>query len=476
MAIPGLVVCLFLIAILLVRDSRRRHTLSWAIWIPTIFLLIVGSRPLSFWFGGSRSLNGAGLANDVEGSPVDQIFFFSTIAVSFIITTMRQFKWGKFFATNLPLMLFYLYFAISIAWSEDPLGSSKRLFKDFGMLFVIALLLSEKDPLEAIRAVYVRCACVLFPLSVVCIKWFPGVARSFSLDGGIMYTGVTSQKNTLGEIVLIFSLFIIYDYLETRPAQRKWIKFPWEPALLLLMGFWLLEMCQSKTSLVCLLMGTALLVRKGWFASKTFSRAVLFAALSLPYILFFAQRFSSVIEPVVELVGRNMTFTGRTDIWQHIDSTTVNPLIGFGYYNFWGGTGGQNVNRMMHSTIPNAHDGYVDIYLDGGIIGLILLAYWLIAYGSRFVGSLSGDRFQRLRFSVLIVAIVYNISESNWARLSTIWFTTLLVLVYSPSVKGRLQKKRAPSSPEQEPMPLSMSTSPALERTQIYSLATIAPQ
>jgi len=435
MKVPALIICLFFIAWMLRSDIKRRRTLSWAVWIPTVYLLIVGSRPLSEWLGLGHPWNGNGLVNDSEGSPVDQVFFFSFLVGSLVLATARGVQWGKFFAANAPLMLFYLYFVASICWSEDPTGSFKRLFKDFGMLFIVAVILSEKDPFEAMRAVYVRCACVLFPLSAVFIKWYPEYARSFSPEGTPMYTGVTMQKNTLGEIVLCFSAFMIWDYLESLQGKFRWSRVPWDRVLLLVMGVWLLHMCQSKTSLVCLMMATALMLRKGWFSSKLVSRVVLFGALSLPYLVFFAQKFSDVIAPVVQALGRNMTFTGRTDIWNHIDLTTVNPLIGFGYYNFWGGSGGARVNEAMQMMIPNAHDGYVDLYLDGGLIGLAILFSMLIAYGNRFIKTLERDGFQKLRFAMLIAAIIYNLSESNWARISTIWFTTLLVLSYVPSIK-----------------------------------------
>ena len=67
-------------------------------------------------------------------------------------------------------------------------------------------------------------------------------------------------------------------------------------------------------------------------------------------------------------LGRNATFTGRTQIWEHINIDTVNPLFGSGYWNFWGGPGGERINQEMQSLIPNAHNGYLDIYLDGGAI------------------------------------------------------------------------------------------------------------
>lgn len=458
MALPALILCLLFIAFLLARDSRRRSSGSAALWIPTFLLLILGSRPVSLWLSGG-SVWGA-MGNEAERSPLDQIFLFFVLASSFVIATLRHVKWGKFFASNIPLMMLYGFFAISILWSGDPFGSTKRLFKDLGMLFVIAVIFSEKNPLEAVRTIYVRCASVLFPLSVVFIRWFPNMARSFTMEGEPTYTGVTTQKNTLGEIVLVFSLFLIWDYLETRPARWQWSRFPWDRLLLLGMGLWLLHMCQSKTSLLCLLIGTALIVRGGWLASKMVSRIVLLGALSLPYLLFFAQRFNSVIAPIVEGMGRNMTFTGRTDIWQHITSTTVNPLIGAGYWNFWGGRGGFEISRAMETIVPNAHCGYLDIYLDGGIIGLVLLFFLLVAYGRRLMKNLNADRFQRVRFAMLIVMIVYNLSESMYARLSPIWFTTLLVLVDFPGLKGYVKKKRASLQAKDDTVPRAIAAPP----------------
>src|SRR5258708_3597701 len=450
MALPALICCLVFIVFLLVRDSLRRSSVSWAVWIPTFLLLILGSRPVSLWFGVGQ----AGIGNEVETSPFDQVFFFSVLASSLIIATLRGVKWGKLFASNIPLMIFYVYLAVSVSWSGDPIGSTKRLVKDFGMLFVISLILSEKNPLEAVRTIYVRCACVLFPLSVVFIKWLTRMGRSFDLAGEPTYTGVTTQKNTLGEVVLVFSLFLIWDYLETRPSKWRWSYFPWDRLLLLGMGLWLLNMCQSKTSLLCLIVGAALIVSSGRLASKMVSRIVLLAALSLPYLLFFAQRFNSVIAPIVEVMGRNMTFTGRTNIWEHITSKTVNPLIGAGYWNFWGGRGGFQISEQMRTSVPHAHNGYLDIYLDGGVIGLILLFFVLIAYGRRLMKKFQGDRFQRVRFAVLIVMIFYNLSESMYSRVSPIWFTTLLAMLDFPDLKRYVKKKRATFQAKDESVPV----------------------
>ncbi len=438
----ALCICLTFITWLLVQDCRRRQVVSAAVWIPTILLLILGSRPVSLWAAGGKiyaeSTAIGGMGNDVSGSPLDLLFFVFVIGGSLLVASSRGFKWGNLFAANRLIALFYFYFALSVCWSGDPEGSIKRIIKDFGLLFVISVIFSERDPLQAMRAVYVRCAIVLLPLSAVLIKYFPSYSRVYAINGDILVTGVTTQKNSLGETSLVLTLFLVWDYLEQRGLGTKltWRRIGWDRLLLLLMAAWLLQLSQSKTALVCTILGSFLIARSGLLVSKAINRIVLAGALSLPFLLFFSQEFSSVIAPLVQALGRNMTFTGRANIWEHITIETVNPFIGSGYWNFWGGRGGYAIATSMNTSIPNAHCGYVDLYLDGGIIGLILLFMLLVACGGRILKNLTqsrdSDRYQRVRYALLITAIIYNLSEAHFARKSPICFTTLLMIVEFP--------------------------------------------
>jgi O-antigen ligase len=140
---------------------------------------------------------------------------------------------------------------------------------------------------------------------------------------------------------------------------------------------------------------------------------------------------------LIKALGRDMTFTGRANIWAEVTPATVNPIVGAGYWNFWGGPGGFKISQAMQTVVPNAHCGYVDIYLDGGIIGLILLFLVLVTSGVRIIGYLGSHRdetrYFRVRLAFLVVAIIYNLAESTFARMGAIWFTTLLMIMsYSP--------------------------------------------
>jgi O-antigen ligase len=411
---------------LLARDCIRRTTLGWALWIPTILVMALGSRSPSEWLA-----IGSAWQESNSGNALDHVFFLGLTIGAVLVLISRRMRWSKLCALNFVLLLFYLYFAVSISWADNGDASFRRWFKDAGFLFVAVLILSEKDPLTAMRAVYIRAACVLLPLSVVCCRYYPQVSRSFAIDGTQELSGVAIDKNHLGESVMVMGLFLCWDYLETRSkgAPRRW---NWDALILALLGSWLLWISNSKTAFACMLIGlTLLLFRRGRLASsKIIGRSLLLGALSLPFLVLLTQEFRTTLGPVLAMLGRDATFTGRTAIWEHITFETVDPITGAGFWNFWGEKRGLAIIRAMNTPIPEAHNGYLDIYLDGGFIGLGLLFLLLLRGGNRFMqGQRSALRF---RYALLIVVIVYNLAESLFARPSVLWFTTLLILIDVP--------------------------------------------
>jgi exopolysaccharide production protein ExoQ len=422
---------------MLKRELRRRPSLSVALWIPTFFVMILGSRPVSDWIerGGT---NGSGFGS----SPWDAAFFAVVFGASLVIATSRGVKWGKFLAANIPLMLIYAYFISSTIWSDDPMGSAKKIFKDFALLFVIGLIYSEKEPLQAMRAIFIRSACFLFPLSLVFDRWFPRFAREFSPNGTMQFSGVTGQKNTLGEMVFILCAVLLWDYFEMRESQvgKSFLStVPWDQLILFLMGIFILVQSQSKTALVALFICIAFSIRIGWLTAKVRTVGFLFV-LSTPFLLFFTNEFGDMIQPIVAALGRDMTFTGRTNIWSHITWENVNPIIGCGYWIFWAGPKGRAISDSIDWKIPNAHCGYIDLYLDGGICALFVLFCVLASYGFRLVKRGHGNRFQQVRLGMFSAAIVYNLSESSFLRMGLLWFTTLLMIVDFPRMKQTVKK------------------------------------
>ena len=85
---------------------------------------------------------------------------------------------------------------------------------------VALVILTELDPITAFRTIFVRVSYLLFPLSIVFIKYFPGIGRQSAHSGENMFTGVTTQKNSLGEMVFVLSIIILWDFLEIRKTEK----------------------------------------------------------------------------------------------------------------------------------------------------------------------------------------------------------------------------------------------------------------
>ncbi len=424
----ALLLYLGLIGLLFRADLRHRRAGSWALLIPGAWLAILGSRPLGYWFGGT---GGAG-AGDLEGSSLNVLVQGGLMLAALVVLVRRGLDWAGFLSRNKVLVLIYLYFAASAAWSEYPVSTLKRIVRDFGCVIVALVFLTEPDPFRAARIVFVRCAYLLFPLSVLLIKYYPQLGRMYSKSWGQMYTGVTFHKNSLGAIIVVFGLMTLLDLLELRRgkdrASRSWPeRVRW---LVILMGLWLLWMSDSATSVLCVVLGLLILWSSHYIERLRSPRRVVAVGVAAALGLAVLQAALGLSSLVIQALGRNETLTGRTDIWQMVTAQKPNPVIGWGFMSFWDMPAALAYNEAHGTHLVTAHNGYLDAYVDGGALGLLLLLGMLLAGGIEALrGLLSGTWFGRARFMFLCLAITYNWSESDFFRLQPLWFVLLLCLI-----------------------------------------------
>ena len=133
-------------------------------------------------------------------------------------------------------------------WADLPIVAFKRWVKDLGNVVMVLVVLTERDPVEAAKAVFIRCGCLLIPLSVLFIKYYPELGRAYhATTGEMMFTGVAAHKNTLGVLVMVCGLFLMWDFVESLPRRLK--PLDWSglatDVLLLGMAVWLLFTSQA---------------------------------------------------------------------------------------------------------------------------------------------------------------------------------------------------------------------------------------
>jgi O-antigen ligase len=139
---------------------------------------------------------------------------------------------------------------------------------------------------------------------------------------------------------------------------------------------------------------------------------------------------------IAGLLGRNATLTGRTDIWRVVLKENTNPLFGVGFSSFWMGDRVDRLSAAYFYQLNEAHNGYLEVYLNSGLVGVSLLAILLVHGFHRAKRMVVQDvSLGSLRLAFLIGACAYAITEAVFNRLGLVWFVLLWASMEYPRLE-----------------------------------------
>jgi O-antigen ligase len=111
----------------------------------------------------------------------------------------------------------------------------------------------------------------------------------------------------------------------------------------------------------------------------------------------------------------------------------VDPLFGTGFESFWLG---ERVERIwaIHWWHPNqAHNGYLEVYLNLGVMGVGLIAFVIINGYRQASRMLRQDhRAGSIRLAYVVAAAVYNLTEAAFKTMHPMWLALLLAATSVP--------------------------------------------
>jgi exopolysaccharide production protein ExoQ len=417
---------------LLYADAKARPSVSPSTWVVVVWAVIYASRSVTSWFSAPGQGSGSPESYD-ESHPVEAIIYMSLIVTGLIVLWRRRVHPSAVLDGNRWFAIFYLFWLISFLWSDDPVITVKRIVKDLGNVVMTLVILTGRDPADAVKAAFVRAAYVCVPISVVLIRYFPDLGRvyvGYNLDE-LMYVGVTTQKNSLGVLALVASLFLLWDLGQASGFPRGVAaKTLWAGrASVLLMSWYLLIIADSATSLVCAILGSLLLLALARRSARQGPWRVEAFGLGAFLALWIFDSFLGIKEAFIRSLGRDMSLTTRTDIWPILLRYQDNPLVGAGFNSFWAGRRLVQLHDSVGGIIQ-AHNGYLETYLNGGLVGVGLLAVLLIAgYRQARRASVRGAPDGGLRFVLIILAIIHNFTEASFNKLSILWLATVFALM-----------------------------------------------
>ena len=388
-------------------------------WIP----VIVMAYPLIVWpmaFGVAESARGLmDTPTQVQETNIFNRLFFplaflmaSAAALTVPLTRLRP-------LLSAPLILLGLYLAwaaLSVGWALDPGIALRRLIAQGCLVGALVLsLLAVKDVDRVIRRLFwLIVVAALLNLAVVAV----------SPPGPLGHEGIYTQKNTLGAAAALTMILALYAMFSNR--QSLWLT----GVPLLLIALVLMVLSQSKTSLGVAVLAPALafglvLASRVLRVSAAISLTLGIGFIVLVYYLGKASHLWDFPTVAGALFG-DPTLTSRTDIWGFATEMIARrPIFGYGFESFWGigheGPAHREAPGFV-SQMPHAHNGYIDVWLQTGIVGLVLVAAFLATAVHAAARSTLPPRLAWLFLTLIVYMIGQNFLESTWfATLSFSW-------------------------------------------------------
>jgi exopolysaccharide production protein ExoQ len=437
--------------------DRKAHT-SPALWLPVLWVCIGGSRMVSQWLDASSGKT-VDPEQYLEGNPLDRIVLTGILVLGVAILMGRYRKVLPVLKANWPIVVFFLYCLVSVSWSEFPDVAFKRWIKSLSDLAMVLLILTENNRTAAIKRFLGRSAFILIPASIVLIKYYPDLGRTYDRwEGTMALTGVATDKNMLGLVCMVFGIGTVWRFLVAFKRKDGWSK-KGGPVLaeLVLLGMtgWLLYKANSMTSISCFLFGSTLMFVTSFptFARKRWLTHVMVVGMLATSV---SALFFHVGTGLVEAAGRNSTLTGRTDLWAHLLPMVQNPMLGTGFGSFWLGPRIAKLWAIYWWHPNESHNGYLENYLNLGWTGLLLLG---IVFASGYRNILNMLRQERevgmVCLAYFVAGLAYNFTEAGFRTMNLIWIVFLLAVATVPRPqpkKAAVLKTRMPAKFPERPV------------------------
>lgn len=291
------------------------------------------------------------------------------------------------------LALFLAWCLVTVVWSHwrvPTIASFLPQVLSTVMAFVIATTLSWRRIVDAVSLAlrWVLWGSLLLELVVAVIVRHPVVpvwthytghvpdafffSRAELLTGGRIQ-GLPGNANLLAMVALLAAVVVAVQWAEGRMRRVRAIGW-------LTVATVVFCLTRSSTVIVAavvtaLVLLAALAIRRIPTERRTPRYLLgLAVAVALVAVAVVAER------PILALLGKGSDLTGRSDIWAAVwGMVQQHPVLGWGWIGYWW----PNQEPLNHLAIRNgvvylqAHNAYLDIWMQVGIVGLVLFVLYL---------------------------------------------------------------------------------------------------
>ena len=371
------------------------------------------TRALGSWFQIEGTME--------AGSPLDRAFLTSVVLASLILLFKRGFDWSSAYRNNTWLIVLLGFITISLLWSSMPDISFRRWVREIIVIATSFLIMTEKNPKNALISLLRRTIYVLLPFSLLLIKYYPILGRKYNVwTGGVEWTGVADTKNHLAKLCVIAIFFLLWTLRQRwkgydLPVVRHQVIIE---LFLIFLSFFLLggphkSLTYSATSTIILVAGISAFIALSWAIKRGISISFMFIGLLVGLIFIYGTVTPFIgglsLVDVSNLMERDATVTSRgTHIWPILVPFVMrSPIIGYGVGGFW-------TTEIAARTTASAHNGYLEALLHYGFLGLGLIFLFILSCTKKAIMTIEDENDWGIFFLCLIfMFLLHNITESS---------------------------------------------------------------
>lgn len=321
----------------------------------------------------------------------------------------------------LPLLL--LWFLASTLWSAAPAETASRSIRLVALaVCAFAYMMASWERGRVWRHARMTLS-LLTAGSLLAVLLVPEIGTHGAASPEVgKWRGLTTHKNLLGALAALAALFWAHAWLAREVRAR--VALPWlAVCVLALVG------ARSTTGLFAGLVAGSVMVL--WLRPPAALRGravpaaaalVLLGALALHVHLVArgAVTVTDVMQPVAEAAGKDVTLTGRAELWRYLLAEIPHhPWLGVGHGAYWLGENSLSGHavRELYWTPNQGHNFYLDLLNEVGIVGTVLFGLLIASWVRTMLRVRRVDHpLAVLNAALLVFLLVHGISETAMAR------------------------------------------------------------
>ncbi|MEH2202970.1 MAG: O-antigen ligase family protein [Nostoc sp.] len=395
--------------------------------ILTILLLLIAVGALTIHPAQEVSMSTLG------GDKLDTLFNIVSYLILFYFLIL-YWKGFLYVITRSPLQFFLLAIVIfSLLWSED-LSSSLTYLRGLIRIYFLAIYLAMRYSLKEQIKLIAWALGIAASLSMLFSAFVPGyIHESPELLG--MWSGIYGHKNELG-YMMAWSAGV-FLHLALSGHRYRWLMWA-----LCGISICLIILSRSTTSLTILLTMILLLPFYRSLKKTNYKLQVITITSTLMLLMISSILLLNNAETVVGTSGKDLTFNGRSDLWELVISKILErPWLGYGFSGFWTSNAASKL-RATYDWASNAHNGFLELLLELGFLGFLTFAAGFVRFFvmalTRII-SVAKKPEDYWPMQMLIIIVIVNFSE---ARLLTPSWNWLMYVTTSLSLTVEYQRNR----------------------------------